>query len=40
MLKSHATDASGNVQHGKHEKRFGAYAIYHTFPIEAVVRQS
>ena len=38
LLKSRATDASGNIQPVEHDKRFGAYVIHHTFPIEVVVR--
>lgn len=38
MLRSRATDASGNVQPEEHEKRFGTYVIHHTFPIEVIVR--
>jgi DMSO/TMAO reductase YedYZ molybdopterin-dependent catalytic subunit len=37
-LKSRATDAQGNVQPDRHDKRFGTYVIHHTFGIEVIVR--
>jgi len=38
LLKSRATDVSGNIQPSEHDIRFGSYVIHHTFPIEVVVR--
>jgi hypothetical protein len=38
VLQSRARDASGHLQPGAHDARFGPYVIHHTVRIEVVVR--
>lgn len=37
VLKARAIDADGNIQPEAHDRRFGAYRIHHTLPVEIIV---